>query len=66
MDVGKLAISMGMDMTMGNFLFFKKYFAVGHAAYLVGCSVDEIHIVRNKDIRDINLLNDFNYLFSGF
>ena len=63
--MGKLAIPMGVGMGMGNLLIFKKDPAIIHAINLVGCLEDEIHVVRDRNVRHINIFENANYSFRG-
>ena len=65
MDMGYLAIIVGMDMTMGDFLFFQEDSAIGHPADFIRCSVDEIHVVGDKYISNINAFQDIYDLPGG-
>lgn len=63
MDVGQLSIPMGLDMAVGDLLFFKKDSAATYTADLIRCPVNEIHVMRNKYIRNINMFKNLNSFF---
>lgn len=63
--MGELAIPMGVGMGMGDPLIFKKDPAIVHTIDLVGCLEDKIHVVGDKNVRDINIFEDAYYSFCG-